>query len=526
MGVEIHILSGSRQGRQLELELDEFRVGGEVFCDVFFDPAADPAAKDRAALLQRTEEGWYIRNVGGGELLLNEQAVSGRMRIRSGDIVRLSDRGPDFSFEIVPAKMAIRDGLTAGQSPPAKAAAPAASDSNVTEMPPATISVIAATDVLQSGVTAESTLAPLPPPRRESNARTFFLVAGALGSILLLSAIVLLALFATRSHDAASDAVAAAAKQQSKTPETTHPTIEKPPLPISAGESQSLANTPSGDAEKQPPAPPADIAQSTPATAPQADPKDFWETVARRFDKTIWLIEVGDEQGKFVYPFATAFAVGEHVLATTASVAEELNKFRAKGWKISATNAALNKAATITAIRIHAVHADLAGDRERGIYVDLAVLDTLESLGDTVSLATEEELAALDTGAELACVGISHSGDAIKPDDVQRQKSLAPEAFCGQLFLRTMLDPKSPSSPRLLHFKSQLGENMYGSPIVDRNGRVVAVFAETAAGGEGKHLGLNYAPMLDPALIRMAVEGKDDKFWIKPNQIDISNEPK
>ena len=46
------------------------------------------------------EDGWYIVHT-TGDIIINHRAVAGPTRIRSGDVVRMSERGPDFSFSIV-----------------------------------------------------------------------------------------------------------------------------------------------------------------------------------------------------------------------------------------------------------------------------------------------------------------------------------------------------------------------------------------------------------------------------------------
>ena len=101
MAVEILILSGARQGARLVLDGKQFRVGTEPDCEVFFDPQHDPSAKDRAALLQLEDDGWHIRSTGAGELIVNQQTVTGSKCLRSGDVVRLSAIGPDFCFRLV-----------------------------------------------------------------------------------------------------------------------------------------------------------------------------------------------------------------------------------------------------------------------------------------------------------------------------------------------------------------------------------------------------------------------------------------
>jgi hypothetical protein len=54
----------------------------------------------------------------------------------------------------------------------------------------------------------------------------------------------------------------------------------------------------------------------------------------------------------------------------------------------------------------------------------------------------------------------------------------------------------------------------------------VAVYAETAAIGEGKQLRLHYAPMIDPAMIALALGGKEAKFWVPPTEAREKEPPK
>ena len=98
MAAEIRILSGVRKGERVVLDATEFRVGTETQCQVYFDPRLDPAARGRTVLLRLTSDGWIVSSIGSGEVLLNQAPIDRETHIRSGDLVRLSDRGPDFSF--------------------------------------------------------------------------------------------------------------------------------------------------------------------------------------------------------------------------------------------------------------------------------------------------------------------------------------------------------------------------------------------------------------------------------------------
>ena len=124
MPIEIFILSGARRGQRLTLDAPQFRAGADPGCEVRFDAELDPAAHGRAALFQLHGDGWYVQGTGDGEILLNHDPVRQLAQLRSGDIVRLSESGPDFSFTIV-ARTGAALPRTALPATPLPAAAPA-----------------------------------------------------------------------------------------------------------------------------------------------------------------------------------------------------------------------------------------------------------------------------------------------------------------------------------------------------------------------------------------------------------------
>ena len=104
MAVEIQILSGSQQGRCFRFAGDRILVGDVAVADVRFDPQCEAGARGKNAILTLDdEEGWRISNVGAGAWLVNQTAVESSQthRLRSEDLVRVSEAGPDFSFRIV-----------------------------------------------------------------------------------------------------------------------------------------------------------------------------------------------------------------------------------------------------------------------------------------------------------------------------------------------------------------------------------------------------------------------------------------
>ena len=119
MAIEISIISGARCGERLTFDAEQFRAGVDPACEVYFDSRVDPSVRDRIASFRLQTDGWYVQQIGGGPILLNHDVVQRPTRLRSGDVVRMSEQGPDFSFSIV---------AQAGTGPPAtvRVRAPAA----------------------------------------------------------------------------------------------------------------------------------------------------------------------------------------------------------------------------------------------------------------------------------------------------------------------------------------------------------------------------------------------------------------
>ncbi|NUQ62015.1 MAG: hypothetical protein HUU20_05980 [Pirellulales bacterium] len=100
MSVTIRILSGARKGAEIRLESDVFRIGDTPGCEVYFDPRLDSAVRGCSASVQLGADGWYLRPGEPGRMLVNQAPVAAESRIRSGDVLRMSEAGPDFLFTI------------------------------------------------------------------------------------------------------------------------------------------------------------------------------------------------------------------------------------------------------------------------------------------------------------------------------------------------------------------------------------------------------------------------------------------
>jgi len=104
MFVELQILSGSRLGERLKFTQDAISIGGGKHWDVCFDAKHDPGAKAKHARILADQFGWRIHNDGAGVWIINQDllAPTGAYPLRAGDIVRLSEFGPDVRFMILP----------------------------------------------------------------------------------------------------------------------------------------------------------------------------------------------------------------------------------------------------------------------------------------------------------------------------------------------------------------------------------------------------------------------------------------
>ncbi len=103
MAIELIILSGARQGETHRFTGRSIAFGADPECDLYFDPALDPAANDSLAVLQKGRHGWQLHNYGPEKLIINDRRFAGAAMIRSGDLIRLSPLGPDLHFVLAGA---------------------------------------------------------------------------------------------------------------------------------------------------------------------------------------------------------------------------------------------------------------------------------------------------------------------------------------------------------------------------------------------------------------------------------------
>ena len=173
MAVEILILSGARAGERLVFDATEFRAGGEPQCELFFDPRRDATVEGQSAKFRLMDDGWYVKCEGRGPVLINQRPMSELVRVRSGDVLQMSEQGPDFSFSIVSHAAATAANpsvqVQAPWQPPPPQPAPvsvAAAAPTECPMPKSFSAVVPITSPTETGVSAPEPATAAAPPSR------------------------------------------------------------------------------------------------------------------------------------------------------------------------------------------------------------------------------------------------------------------------------------------------------------------------------------------------------------------------
>lgn len=100
MAIRLTVLSGSLQSHVFESEKDSFTIGESVECDLTFDMMTDPEIQGQQIRIARCDGRWHIHNKSVQPVFLNQSLIRDSTGLRSGDLIRLSQDGPDVLFEI------------------------------------------------------------------------------------------------------------------------------------------------------------------------------------------------------------------------------------------------------------------------------------------------------------------------------------------------------------------------------------------------------------------------------------------
>lgn len=499
MAVEIHILSGARQGERITFDAHEFRAGDDPGCEVFFDPVRDPSARHRTAVFKLKDDGWSVKPTGGGEMLLNQSPLEKQAHVRSGDVVRMSEQGPDFCFTIIGRVPAV----STSSPPPVPDSAPA----------PAAVAASAARDEsppqLQTG---------LPPIPKASSRQLPLWIGGGVA----VAALILVWVWSVASNRPEPQSNATLAKAPSEdtdqpggdtTPPSRQQEVKRPPATPQADDQETVKSTPPEAArppDKKPHQPNADQPQNP-------DPPDV--NLPTRLQNVVLLIQVEKRTAgrSFSWPFATCCAIGKNTLLTSARETTEMARLHGEGFKIWATDPARGVKQEVTDFRVHKDYPKLAQQPGDWILVNLGLLTVEGDLPEIAALAPAEELDNLEEGLPVACFGFTFG-----PEKTTRFDTFQPQLTPTKVYLFTPLSDL-PGRSDLLEVKAQMPINCYGSPIVDMQGKVVAVYGEAAVGAGVKDL--QYATVLNRPLLAQWLQDRDQETWIRPPAAENGSHP-
>ncbi len=95
--VVLRMLSGSMSGEAIGVNSSDIHLGTTEECHVRFDPEDFHHVRDQRIAIRREAAGWQIVSSAEG-VMVNDRMIATQAAIKSGDVVRLSWRGPDFQF--------------------------------------------------------------------------------------------------------------------------------------------------------------------------------------------------------------------------------------------------------------------------------------------------------------------------------------------------------------------------------------------------------------------------------------------
>jgi hypothetical protein len=106
-GVVVTLASGRQAGKSYGMDGSTFEIGFDSSCEVPLanetesgdrEVASNTDSTPRRLRVERGSTGWSIRDLGGLGFFLNQSFVRSSNELRSGDIVRLTWKGPDVQF--------------------------------------------------------------------------------------------------------------------------------------------------------------------------------------------------------------------------------------------------------------------------------------------------------------------------------------------------------------------------------------------------------------------------------------------
>ena len=190
----------------------------------------------------------------------------------------------------------------------------------------------------------------------------------------------------------------------------------------------------------------------------------------------VYLLVIEEPTSGTLFPFAVAFAVRENLLLTSGAVVQELAKARDKGMTPLAMHCVSQSQEEITSLYVKPDYVRLQDRPGEQIYNDLGAVqlsDGKRSVAPCAAAATP-----LEQGTPLRCVM-----PLFEAEPLTRFDSVTPTYHSAKIYMVTRRGDTTASpdlSARLLSLVGALPKNAYGSPIVNEQGQVVAVYVEKA----------------------------------------------
>ncbi len=499
MAVEILILSGARQNERIALDCRAFQVGCDPNCEVCFDPQQDSAAKGRSAKFRLQEGGWYVR-CAGGEMWIGKRRIVGATHVRSGDVIRMSESGPEFSFHVVAmakasdADAADRDGLS----------------NVVSALPDANGLSLATAAPLPAN---HQTVAGEVPAAKGRDRQWLIWVAGAL-AVGILALVAVRAVFFPPTINVTVNQPAAPALPAASTNDST-------PAKTSQEKSrEKKTDDPSGNEER------AHVAGGDESKEPAAPPRAAKDLGVQLKD-AVFLIVV--EKAGHYWPHATCVAVGKDTLLTSAVYAADLAEMRDKdSFKIWVTHPTdglkFNFKAEVRDIRVLAPFAVVSEKSESTdrLFVNTGLLTVQGPLPKIASLASSKELDAVDEGFPVGCFGFTHKGQKMT-----RYDSFEPRLTEGSVYGIEAARRSLPGEPKLLHVQAEIPQNAYGSPVVNGEGKILGIYSDAVPEEKSQGLkNLHYVTIVNPELIDLWLRDRGNaSIWVPASPVPPPSTP-
>ena len=220
------------------------------------------------------------------------------------------------------------------------------------------------------------------------------------------------------------------------------------------------------------------------------------------------MIQVSIDTGQ-TWPLATCCAVGDDTVLTTAGAACELAKFREQKFRLWVVDPGSGTKFEVQAIRVPAdyqINAERPNERQ---FYDIGLLEVRGKLPKKLPLASGKELEELEDGLPLTNFGFS-----LKAAKITKFDRYEPGLTRGRVSLIKSPPPHAADGPKSLEVAGSFPENVHGSPLIDEQGKIVAIYSKAAPPADVDGMkDLHFAVVASAKLIGAWLQDRDAKTW-------------